>query len=100
MNSVPVPGSPGPYNTSEDIPLAVAAAEGLLTGASDADGNGAPTAVAGTVATAEGGSVVIVEDGSFTYTPATDFHGADAFQYTITDGEAAVNASVMVTVGA
>ena len=32
------------------------------------------------------GTVAVRPDGSFTYTPAPDFHGEDAFTYAVNDG--------------
>ena len=58
----------------------------VLTNDSDVDGDPLTILTTGTLATAEGGTVVMAADGSFTYTPATDFHGTDSFGYTVKDG--------------
>src|SRR5690606_26079508 len=41
-----------------------------------------------------------IVDGSVVYTPAEDFTGTDAFEYTVSDGEATDTATVTVTVEA
>ncbi|HET8753511.1 MAG TPA: Ig-like domain-containing protein [Salinimicrobium sp.] len=53
--------------------------------------------------TEKGGSVVDNRDGTFTYTPPTDYIGADSFDYTICDNDKTPNcssATVKVTVTA
>ena len=52
----------------------------------DTDDN-SPNLVADTTAIMEptNGTVTINSDGSFTYTPITDFHGSDQFQYQVRD---------------
>jgi hypothetical protein len=45
------------------------------------------------------GTLVVRADGSFTYTPAPDYHGSDAFTYYVTDGlHGAATGSVSLTV--
>ena len=56
---------------------------------------------AGTLTTTAGGSVIIDTNGDFSYTPATNFTGADSFSYTLTDGDGgSATGSVNLTVGA
>nr|WP_264002216.1 Ig-like domain-containing protein [Mycolicibacterium bacteremicum] len=43
------------------------------------------------------GTVTVNSDGTWTYTPATNYHGIDTFTYTITDGQA-ISTPVTVTV--
>jgi len=70
-------------NATEDTPFSSTVR--LVVNDTDADGD-ALTVVAGTFATAQGGSVTINADGSYVYTPATNFSGADSFNYTVNDG--------------
>jgi hypothetical protein len=37
-------------------------------------------------------------DGSFTYVPLPDFEGEDQFSYTVSDGNSAATATVIITV--
>ncbi|MEM7303532.1 MAG: Ig-like domain-containing protein, partial [Pseudomonadota bacterium] len=69
---------------------------------SDPDGNPLTidAASVGVFATAQGGSVTIAGDGSFSYTPAANYHGADSFTYTLTDGTFVDTATVNLTVTA
>ncbi len=71
----------------------------VLDNDSDPDGDALTVTSTGPLTTAEGGSVVMAADGSFTYTPAANFHGADSFLYTITDGNGGTaTATVGITV--
>jgi len=64
------------YTTGET--LDVSPLDGLLANDTDADGD--PLTVV-LVAGPQHGVLAINPDGSFRYTPNTDFHGSDAFQY-------------------
>ena len=68
----------------------------------DSDINGDTlTVTAGIFATAMGGSVTVSANGDFTYTPATNFNGADSFSYTVSDGNGGSDAgNVSLTVNA
>lgn len=56
---------------------------------------------AGTFPTAQGGTVVLEADGDFTYTPATNWHGSDSFDYAIRDMAGLTSsASVSLTIAA
>jgi VCBS repeat-containing protein len=57
----------------------------LLSGASDVDGPGPLTVVAGTIATAHGGSVTMQSDGDFIYKPPVGYTGSDSFNYQVSD---------------
>jgi VCBS repeat-containing protein len=82
------------YATAEDTPLTVAA-PGVL--GNDADIDSAPAAVV--VAGPANGTLALNADGSFTYTPAPNFYGADAFTYKASDGTLdSVPATVAITV--
>jgi len=67
----------------EDTPLTVDAADGVL--ANDLDPESDPlTAVLDT--NVSHGTLTLGEDGAFTYTPAPDYNGLDAFTYHAHDG--------------
>ena len=70
------------YATNEDTPLTVSA-PGVLANDTDVDGD--PLSAVLVTGPAHG-TVALQPDGAFTYTPAADFFGADAFTYTVSDG--------------
>ncbi|WP_296952455.1 tandem-95 repeat protein, partial [uncultured Massilia sp.] len=77
--------------TSEDT-----AKSGSLPGATDIDGD---TVTYGKATDPAHGSVVVNADGTYTYTPAANYHGADSFSYTVSDGHGGSNTyTVAVTV--
>ncbi len=85
------------YNATEDTQLVVAA-PGVLTNDFDADTN---ALVAILVTSPAHGSVLLNANGGFTYTPATNFNGADSFTYNVNDGVADSGvATVSITVAA
>ncbi|MGF1547930.1 MAG: choice-of-anchor C family protein, partial [Thiotrichales bacterium] len=55
--------------------------------ANDSDPDGDSLSVAGIAAQPIHGIVTIESDGTFTYTPHADYHGPDAFTYSVTDGK-------------
>ncbi|MDO0972856.1 beta strand repeat-containing protein, partial [Mycolicibacterium frederiksbergense] len=70
----------------------------VLTNDSDTDGN---TLTATLVDGPTNGTLTLNPDGSFTYTPSTDFNGADSFTYSASDGTATSSvATVSITVDA
>src|SRR5207245_9346705 len=71
--------------TTENVGLTLAP-QVLL--ANDADANGHPSHIE-RVDAAGRGSVVLNPDGAITYTPAANFHGTDAFSYTVRNSEGA-----------
>ncbi len=84
------------YTTVENTALTVSATTGVLTGDSDADGDSLTAAI---VAKPSHGTVTLNANGSFTYTPANNFTGTDAFTYQANDGTLASNtATVTITV--
>jgi VCBS repeat-containing protein len=85
------------YSVAEDGTLTVPA-PGVLGNDGDADSEGVVlTAVR--VSGPAHGTVVLNADGSFTYTPAADYNGPDAFAYKATDGSLDTNvATVRITV--
>jgi hypothetical protein len=78
--------------TDEDTPLVIAVLD------NDFDGDRDPLTVS-SVTQGANGSVIINGDDTVTYTPDDDFHGGDAFTYTIHDGQGGeATATVSVTV--
>jgi VCBS repeat-containing protein len=94
VNDTPA-GVADAYTTAEDTAL-TAAAPGVL--GNDADPDGDPlTAVL--VTGPSHGSLTLNANGSFSYTPAADFAGSDAFSYRASDGTLTSNvATVTITV--
>ena len=98
-NTPPQPAADS-YNATEDQPLTVAAASGVLANDSDPDGD-ALTVSSFAALSAHGGNVALDPDGGFTYTPAPDFNGSDSFAYTVSDGRGgSVSATVTIDVAA
>src|SRR5207244_2238830 len=86
------------YTTAEDTALTVNAASGLLTHATDIDGDPL-TAVL--VSGPSYGTLSVNSNGSFSYTPAANYNGSDSFVYKINDGTADSNlATVSLTITA
>jgi Bacterial Ig domain/Putative Ig domain len=88
-NNAPVAGD-DEVTTAEDTAVTV----DVLANDSDPDGD--PLTVTAFTQPAHGS--VTLAAGTVTYTPDADFYGADAFGYTVGDGEATDTASVAVTV--
>ncbi len=90
VNNAPTAGD---TNTSADED---AAKTGTLPTVTDIDGD----TVTYTKATDPShGSVTVNTDGSYTYTPITDYNGADSFTYTVSDGNGGSNTyTVSITV--
>ncbi len=86
--------NPDTYAATENAPLTVTAAAGVLSNDTNPQGTGL-TAVIDTNPTR--GSVTLNPDGSFTYTPTTGSTGPDTFTYRATDGSI-FSAPVTVTV--
>jgi CSLREA domain-containing protein len=85
------------YSTNEDAALNVAA-PGVLSNDTDADGTPLSATL---VSSPTHGSATLNADGSFTYTPAANYEGPDAFTYKASDGTAeSPEARVEITVNA
>jgi VCBS repeat-containing protein len=95
-NQAPVAAADA-YSTAEDTILTVPA-PGVLANDSDPDGNSLHTVLG----SAPGhGTLTLNPDGSFTYTPAANFNGSDAFTYRAGDGTVTSSpATVAITVTA
>jgi VCBS repeat-containing protein len=88
------------YQVNEDQTLTIAADLGVLRNDTDADGNTLTAAVV-PESNVTHGSLKLNADGSFTYTPAANYNGEDAFTYTLSDGEGGTaTATVTITVNA
>ncbi len=84
------------YSTSEESPLTVAAASGVLANDTDADGNPMTAALVDDV---DNGSLTLNSNGSFSYAPSAHYDGPDSFTYRASDGTATSNlATVSITV--
>lgn len=82
VNDPPVAHNSG-YFIAEDSKLEVGS-PGLLASARDVDGDAVTMAL---VEPPAHGVMSAQPDGSFTYVPRADFHGNDAFTYTVSDGQ-------------
>lgn len=80
--------------TNEDTPVTISAAALL---ANDSDPEGDVFSVI-SVANALGGTVALDANGDVLFTPEADFNGAASFDYTVSDGNTASTANVVVTV--
>ncbi|QNM84508.1 tandem-95 repeat protein [Polaribacter pectinis] len=97
-------------STTENTPLNVAAANGVLANDTDIDGDAehvtqfainGTTYLVGTTANITKGSIHINADGGYVFTPATNFNGAfPQVTYTMTDGTDILSSTLDITVGA
>ncbi len=78
VNDAPV-AADGEIATDEDAPVT----GNVINYAADTDGDALTAALLGGP---NHGALVFAADGSYTYTPATDFFGADNFTYQVNDG--------------
>jgi VCBS repeat-containing protein len=86
------------YSTNEDNTLVVSAANGVLQGDTDANGN---TLTARLVSDVQHGTLTLAANGSFTYVPDENYFGTDTFTYHANDGDQDSNlATVTITVNA
>jgi hypothetical protein len=79
------------YSTLENTPLQIAA-PGMLATATDVENDPLSAHV---VTGPTHGALTLNIDGSFTYTPATDFHGTDSFTYKANDGHSDGNTATV-----
>src|SRR4029077_2832235 len=90
VNHPPV-AQPDSYSVSENGSLTVTAANGVL--ANDSDPNDTPpnNLSATLISTVSHGTLFFATDGSFTYTPASLYHGPDSFSYQVKDDGGTAN---------
>lgn len=96
VNDIPVVASTTKsFTFDEDSLLSKSVSDGdnLLSGASDVDGDSLTVVLSAGVGA--NGNLTLNSDGSFSYSASTNFNGADAFSYVISDGS---EFSEMVTV--
>lgn len=92
VNQPPVPVNDA-YDATEDEPLVVAAAQGVLANDRDPDG---PFPLTAKLFTGPAhGTITLTADGGFTYTPAPDYFGPDQFTYQVFDGHGASGVGVV-----
>jgi DNA-binding beta-propeller fold protein YncE len=77
--------------------LTVNATQGVLANDTDPDGDSLSATV---VSTTSNGSLVLSDSGRFTYTPDSDFGGADSFTYRVSDGSDSDTATATINVTA
>ncbi len=95
VNDAPISADDS-YATSEDTPLTILAAAGVLANDSDVDGDALEAVLD---SGPSHGLVTLNVDGSFSYTPDASFSGEDRFVYHATDGALdSAPATVLVTV--
>jgi uncharacterized repeat protein (TIGR01451 family) len=76
------PPNPNSYETDEDTPLNVPAAQGVKRNDTDVEDDPfTPQLVSGPSHDVTPGGFALNSDGSFTYTPETDYNGIDTFTY-------------------
>ncbi|HVN53629.1 MAG TPA: Ig-like domain-containing protein [Anaerolineaceae bacterium] len=84
------------YLTTEDTPLVVSAASGVLKNDSDVDTGDTALLSASLVAGPSQGVLNLMPDGGFTYTPNSNWNGADQFTYRASDGKADSNIATVI----
>jgi VCBS repeat-containing protein len=95
-----VPGNHPPsaaddaHNVDEDGILTVAA-PGVIVNDLDED---ADTLLVSLLTDVAHGTLMLAADGGFVYEPQPGYHGPDSFTYEVSDGEAAAEATVTITV--
>jgi len=103
VTSAPPVADNDTFTVNANNSLSVTAAEGVLNGDTDPDGDSLLVAGSGTatITTTSNGVVVLNPDGAFTYQPASNFVGTDTFTYQATDGiSPSGTATVTLSVGA
>ena len=94
LNSAPVAVTD---NAMTDEDTALSSTVDLDANDTDVDGD-ALSVVGGTFTSNNGGTIIVSSDGSYTYTPAANFHGAETFDYTLTDGTLTDTGTLYITV--
>ena len=83
LNQAPVTNN-DTYDVDEDSGLSVDASAGVLSNDEDVNNDVLTAALIGGPSH---GALTLNSNGSFSYTPATDFNGADSFTYRASDGQ-------------
>ena len=73
------------FSATEDTPMTIVSSNGVLIGATDAEGSLLTANLVSPPSSAA--SFTLRADGSFDYTPGADFAGSDVFYYSVSDGE-------------
>ncbi len=94
VNDTPIVKSES-YTTAEDTTLQVSAFAGVL--ANDRDVENDPLTVTLVTGVANG-ALSLGGNGAFTYTPALNFNGNDAFVYRVSDGNSSATATATIVV--
>ena len=89
VNDVPVAADDA-VSTAEDTPVSIDVR------GNDADADGDPLVVTAVTQGANGTVAIDPVTGQPVYTPDADFHGTDAFTYTISDGQGGTDTAVVV----
>lgn len=90
------------FATNKDAMLTVSSTPGLLSGATDAEGDAVTSVATAPVSGPSHGSVTIYANGSFVYAPVANFVGTNSFTYIVkdVDGVESAPATVLIAVGA
>ena len=94
VNDAPVATNDA-YPVNEDDTLVVSTAEGVLTNDADVDSINLTVVVSENPTS---GTITLNSDGIFTYTPNADYFGDESFEYTVSDGENEVTATVAIAI--
>jgi uncharacterized repeat protein (TIGR01451 family) len=98
VNRLPVVAVPA-YRTAAGVTLHVDAAHGLLSAASDPDGDAVAIAnVGANGTTGVAGTATVLADGSFTFVPSSNATGTATFTLHVTDGREFADANVAIEV--
>ncbi|NER37213.1 MAG: DUF4347 domain-containing protein [Oscillatoria sp. SIO1A7] len=81
VNDVPIANNDS-YNTSEDTPLTMPVASGVLANDTDVESSLTSTVIQAP----SNGTLTLNSDGSFSYQPNANFNGTDSFSYKANDG--------------
>jgi len=93
INDAPIAEN-GAYTTDEDTLLTISS-PGVLANDADVDSINLTVVV---TENPTSGVVVLENDGVFTYTPNADYFGDESFEYTVSDGENEVTATVAIAI--
>jgi len=94
----PVGNQDGPYLVTENSVLTVDSASGLLANDTDRDDDDTSLVVTRVLTEPNNGTLSVNPDGSFTYTPETEYFGADTFIYELSDGANVSQGTALITV--